>query len=232
MFTESQIYKITQQEYDKAAQEFSQTRPYFWKDLAFIKRYIKKKSKLLDFGCGNGRLLEILEDKQVDYLGVDVSKKLLKIAKKKYPKHQFQLINPDPSKEKYNLFSDENQNSFDIIVSIGVFHHFPKGKWREKFLKGLSKILKPKGILILTVWNLKETKYWKELKKKAGFVTFKNGDKKVLLKRYLYHWTKTEFKNFIKSNKNNSGLNLKILKIDFSYRNKKPVNLYCISQKT
>jgi SAM-dependent methyltransferase len=43
----------------------------------------------LDFACGSGRLLEFAEEteqnKQLDYLGVDISEKFVEEAKKKYP---------------------------------------------------------------------------------------------------------------------------------------------------
>lgn len=88
------ILKETEAGYDLMADKFSETRKFFWHDLEFIKNYINDGDNLLDFGCGNGRLLELLQKKDITYFGVDVSQKLLDIAEKKYarPKVHFQKI--------------------------------------------------------------------------------------------------------------------------------------------
>lgn len=42
-------------------------------DLALIKPYIKDESRVLDLGCGNGELLEILKrDKNINGLGIEI----------------------------------------------------------------------------------------------------------------------------------------------------------------
>ncbi|MFA5994708.1 MAG: methionine biosynthesis protein MetW, partial [Parcubacteria group bacterium] len=71
--------------YDQMAEKFSGTRSFFWPDLDFIKNYIKEGDRVLDFGCGNGRLLEILQEKKMQYYGVDVSQRLIALAQAKYP---------------------------------------------------------------------------------------------------------------------------------------------------
>ena len=71
--------------YDQMAEKFSGTRKNFWGDLEFIADYIETGDAILDYGCGNGRLLEILKDKKISYAGTDVSGKLIDLAKTKYP---------------------------------------------------------------------------------------------------------------------------------------------------
>jgi cyclopropane fatty-acyl-phospholipid synthase-like methyltransferase len=46
--------------------------------------YILPGQKVLDLGCGNGRLFKILKNKNVKYVGVDNSEKLLLEAQKQY----------------------------------------------------------------------------------------------------------------------------------------------------
>ncbi len=41
--------------------------------------------KVLDLGCGNGRLLNVLQNKNIDYIGVDNSENLLLNAQNAYP---------------------------------------------------------------------------------------------------------------------------------------------------
>jgi ubiquinone/menaquinone biosynthesis C-methylase UbiE len=47
--------------------------------------YIESNQKVLDLGCGNGRLFKILKNKNIKYIGVDNSEMLLLEAQKQYP---------------------------------------------------------------------------------------------------------------------------------------------------
>ena len=83
--TANKILTETERGYDLISQKFSQTRKHFWRGLEFIKDYTHEGDNILDFGCGNGRLLELIGDvKNIEYFGVDVSSGLIDIAKSKY----------------------------------------------------------------------------------------------------------------------------------------------------
>ena len=152
------ILKETEFGYDSMAEKFSETRKYFWRSLEFIADYVKKGDNVLDFGCGNGRLLDLFIDKNVDYLGLDISEKLINVAKEKYPEKadNFQKIS---SSDSLTLPND----SFNTIFSIAVFHHFPSRKYREDVAKELYRVTKKDGHIIITVWNLWQKKYIKNI---------------------------------------------------------------------
>ncbi len=151
----NKILSETEAGYDQMAEKFSGTRNFFWSDLEFIKDHVKEGDKVLDFGCGNGRLLEILKDKNMSYAGVDVSRKLIDLAKEKYPDFagNFTKISGSDSLP----FPDD---FFNKVVSIAVFHHFPK-KYAKEMAKELYRVMKKDGILIVTAWNLWQPKYRK-----------------------------------------------------------------------
>src|SRR3989339_1532246 len=94
MNTEDKILKDIENGYDLMADKFSGTRKHFWPGFDFVLENIKNSDKVLDFGCGNGRFLEMLKDRNLEYFGVDVSQKLIDIAKEKYAKEgvSFQKI--------------------------------------------------------------------------------------------------------------------------------------------
>lgn len=112
-------------------------------DFLFILDYIKKDGKLLDLGCGNGRMNKLIQNLDVDYTGIDISANLINEARKTYPQAKFMIGSA------LNLaFLDE---SFDIIISIAVLHHIPSNRLRQKFLKEAKRVLKQNGRLILMV---------------------------------------------------------------------------------
>jgi len=140
----------TKSDYNLIAEDFSRTRWNMWAEYDFFRDYIKGGDSVLDAGCGNGRLLELLKDKNINYIGVDVSDKLIELAKKRYPENRFLVA------DNLNLpFPDSN---FDKAFSIAVLHHIPSAELRKKALLELKRVLKPGGILILTVWDIRHKK--------------------------------------------------------------------------
>lgn len=192
------------------AEKFSGTRKHFWSDFSFVVDYIEDGDKILDFGCGNGRLLEILKNKNIDYFGVDVSEKLIEIAREKYGNENaiFQKISSLSSL----AFLD---NFFNAILSLAVFHHFPK-KHSLKVAKELYRTTKPNGIVVVSVWNLWQTRFWKNIfgldvifKKifqigkyqglgmKDIFIPFKNNNKQKIFYRYHHAYTQKDLENIL-----------------------------------
>jgi ubiquinone/menaquinone biosynthesis C-methylase UbiE len=75
--------------YDDQATKYAQTREKYRSEadlfLDEIQSNPNKTLRILEFGCGSGRLLaqlESIKNKKIHYVGVDLSKKLLSIAKK------------------------------------------------------------------------------------------------------------------------------------------------------
>ncbi len=211
-----EIRKELKEFYNNVAEIFSSTRKYWWRDLYFIKKYLKSEGKALDFGCGNGRLLDFLKDTNLDYVGVDTSKKLIEIARKKYLDKSFVEIED----EKKLPFED---NEFDIVFAIAVFHHFTP-RMADNALFEMKRVLKDDGILILTIWNLWNTKYLKFLMKSflrgninlAARISFKYQDE--IQWRFCYWWTK---KMIVKKVKN---FRFEIVESGFTFGQKKKTN--------
>jgi len=116
----------------------------FWLNRVF-KRLLKEinienNSVILDAGCGTGNLLNILsKNKTFKLYGVDISPKMLEIAKMKLKNRaKLSLI----SVEKINY-----RNKFDYIFSTEAFHHYES---QEKAMKKFNLALKKNGKLIIT----------------------------------------------------------------------------------
>jgi ubiquinone/menaquinone biosynthesis C-methylase UbiE len=216
----------TREDYNLIADDFSRTRDEVWDEMFFLfEKYLKTGDKVLDLGCGNGRWFKLFETYNVDYMGIDSSVKLINIAQKNNLEGKFQI------EEGLNLsFPD---NFFDKIYSIAVFHHIPSKEFRLKFLEEAKRVLKPGGILVLTVWRLKNQAYLlikytilKLLgKSKLDFRdVFEPWGKKA--ERYYHCFTETELIKLVKD----SGLKIKeggIIKNEKGNRQ----NLYIVTQK-
>lgn len=89
--------------------------------------------RILDIGCAEGGFYDIFTSlaENVLYTGVDVSEKMITIAKQLYPDAEFYSVDP----ELRNLRFEDN--SFDLVFSSGVFHL--NSSWREMLKAGYRK---------------------------------------------------------------------------------------------
>lgn len=235
------LSKKTKDDYNLIAEDFSNTRSFIPEGLRLFSKYVENGDKILDFGCGNGRLIEIFNDKKIEYIGTDNSEKLIEIARKKYPRHKF-MVAPD-----LNLpFSD---NYFDKVYSLAVFHHIPSEEFRLQFLNEIKRILKPGGLLVLTVWNLWHLWFhpllWLRYKRlrKYFILILKYTFLKILGKskldfkdifmpwqnttlRYIHCFAKGEFKKIVRK----SGFKIKEIGISEA-PNTKESDIYLIAEK-
>lgn len=155
--TQKNLLKIVEKNYDDIADDFSETRKkYLWPELLNLTEDVKDGDRILDAGCGNGRLIEAFRGKKVDYLGVDNSVELLKTASETYPENKFILGNIlDLGKIK--------QLNFDRIFCIAVLHHLPGRDLQVEALRQLKNKIGEHGKIIITVWNLWSRKKFRRL---------------------------------------------------------------------
>lgn len=110
-----------------------------------LRRIVKPNDKVLDFGCGDGVYESLLPKKLLKsamFYGVDISQEQLKKAKDLFFKSS--LISDLDPKTNYP------DNFFDVVICSEVLEHvfFP-----ETIIAEISRVLKRKGLLILTVPN-------------------------------------------------------------------------------
>jgi len=149
--TADQIRQDVVKSYGAIAGEFDQSRVRPWPEFEGFSTYIRSGDKVLDLGCGNGRLFEILKSKKVDYLGVDNNSALIEKARLRFPEAEFQLC------DMVDL--DLPNQCFDAVFSVAAFHHIPGSALRTKAIRQIRRVLKDRGVLILTSWNLFQWRY-------------------------------------------------------------------------
>ena len=130
--------------YDSIALEYS--KDYSVKsDSMFLQRFLSHlppHARILDAGCGSGRFACFFHDKGFRVVGIDLSRKMLHIARKKLPKIKF--IKMDMRKIKFK------PGTFDAVIAPYSLFHLRR-KDVPKAITGFARVLKPNGILMLIV---------------------------------------------------------------------------------
>lgn len=225
------LLEKTRQDYNLIAEDYARTRAYIPEDIRKLGEYVLAGERVLDLGCANGRLSEVLKTKKVNYFGVDISSRLIKIAKKNYPEVKFQIADA--------LSLPFSADFFDKIYSISVLHNIPSRNFQLQYLKETKRVLKSGGILILRVWDFWKRKaalrliskytFLKLIRKskldfKDVFVPWRDSSGKILIQRYFHCFTKKELEDLARE----AGF-----KIKKSWRSGKDprINIYLIAEK-
>ena len=194
-----ELIDLNKETYDKIAKPFASTRKFLWDDLKPLSQYIKDGDKVLDLGCGTGRLYQLFGENQVEYVGMDNSMGQLEMAREQFPEGNFRF-----GELTITSLDDEE---FDIIYCIAAFHHLPNKELRLKSLREMSRVLKPGGYVVMTNWNLFSDSAQKNVakgkwKQKIGtgdfIVPWLNSEGELLGKRYYYGYESDELKDLFK----------------------------------
>lgn len=201
-----QIIEQNKKSYNIVAGDFSATRREPWPEFELLKPYVKEGTKILDWGCGNGRLLKFLifnfQFLISNYIGIDQSEGLLKTAKEEYPDADFRIT------DVFRLPFEDGE--FDVVAAIASFHHIPSEELRLAALREIHRVLKPGGIVFMTNWNLWQMNLVKKYKLRildflfsrggmdAGdfWIPFHTANQKVM--RYYHHFSDREIKHLAK----------------------------------
>lgn len=131
-------YENVREIYEKIADEFSVTRSNVWPCVKEFIRKIEKNEYVLEIGIGNGRnMRDIIGVK----FGLDVCENFLGMNREINCVKADQIILP---------YRDE---SFDVILSVAVFHHLLDDEERIKCANEMKRVLRTGGRIFLEVFE-------------------------------------------------------------------------------
>ncbi|MBM7622195.1 ubiquinone/menaquinone biosynthesis C-methylase UbiE [Bacillus tianshenii] len=126
---------------------------------------LSKESKVLDFGCGWGRIIRFFFKDVADdnLLGVDVDPTMISICNETLGKGTYKVVNPHPPIE---FIAD---NSLDIIFAYSVFSHLAEDA-AKNWIKEFSRILRPGGIVLATTQGRHFLDYCKQFREDSKLI--------------------------------------------------------------
>ncbi len=149
------LLRLNQDFYATYAQSFAATRHSVQPGVQRLLPSILKAKLVLDLGCGNGNLAELLKSRGFSgmYIGVDENAYFLE---------QAEASAQDASSGSYAFIQGslaeanwmELVNQADAICSFGTLHHLPGADLHRHFFSTISSKLSPNGRLFLSCWQV------------------------------------------------------------------------------
>ncbi len=188
----------TKADYNRIAGAYALTRSAE-RELVQFEHFVEPGRAILDWGCGNGRLVHVFKGKQARYIGVDQSEEMIAVAREEFKNEiaaGWATFEVTPGLPPWQ-FADAN---FDGIFMIASFHHLPDVESQLAILCEAQRVLKLGGFLVITTWNL--TSRWareqigNDLWQKVGeydfIIPWKNNRGEIVVERYYHHFEPAE----------------------------------------
>lgn len=117
---------------------------------------VSEADRVLEIGCGVGRLGRELAPRCGRWIGADISENMIAIARER-TRHLSNVEFTALTRTALDAFPD---NSLDKVYSHAVFIHLDKVDL-FLYLQEIARVLKPGGLLYFDTWNLADEVGWK-----------------------------------------------------------------------
>jgi ubiquinone/menaquinone biosynthesis C-methylase UbiE len=182
--------------YKEHTKDFNKTRVFPWPKTKDFLDSLPVNSNVLDIGCGNGR--NMFYRQNLNMTGLELTEELCQIVREKGGEiKQGNMINLP--------FED---NSFDYIICVAVYHHLENDIDRQKALNEMYRVLKPNGKVFIEVWAMEQPKRSRrKFTKRDEMVPWKNPKGELLGYRYYHIYRNGDLEEEINRLESNFKLN-------------------------
>jgi len=146
---------------------------------AFV-RELPNGGRVLDVGCGSGVKSEYLIAHGLNVVGIDVSDKLLDIARREVPEGDFRVLSMTDL--------EKMPETFDGVFAQASLLHIPKEDAGE-VVKKMAERLAPGGLLYIAVKEVREGRPEEEV--------VKEHDYGVAFERFFSYFTMAELERYL-----------------------------------
>jgi len=170
--------------YDRVAENYARQfrdemdeKPFDRKMLDWLAEKVCGLGVICDMGCGPGQVARYLHSRGVEVCGVDLSTAMVQ---------QAQALNPDIPFQRGDMMAlaEVADDSYGGIAAFYSIVHLPRPKV-VRALQELKRVLRPRGVLLLTFHIGQEIKHLDELLDKEvslDFFFFETGEVKDYLR--------------------------------------------------
>lgn len=152
------LLEINRRFYQDFAAQFSETRQRIQPGVRKILDSIDKGADILDLGCGNGELAQVMAQRGFcgSYTGFDFSQSLLDIAREKdFGGLKTCFRQADLTMSDWD--ATVGDKLFDTVLAFAVLHHLPGNETRQRLVRKIREHLKPGGRFIHSVWQFQNS---------------------------------------------------------------------------
>ncbi len=104
-------------------------------------KYAGHPKTALDIGCGSGgRLIRLMEHREIAVTGIDLSGEMLRLARGNHPDSAFYQID-------FRAFTSKER--FDVVLAWDSLFHLPSAE-QEAAIQKMCALLNPGGIMLYT----------------------------------------------------------------------------------
>ena len=160
-----------QNSYNRVAEEYAKrfynelnSKPFDRKMLDWFIEKVNGVGTICDLGCGSGHIANYLHDRDLEVCGIDLSSGMVEQAQK---------LNPNITFQQGNMvcLNDLADNSFGGIAAFYSIIHVPRLLVVDA-LREMNRVLRSKGVLLLTFHIGQQTRHLEEWFDKRVFLDF------------------------------------------------------------
>ncbi len=144
----------------KSAHQVPKIEAYLQEEISYLKNNIAPNSSVIDFGCGNGRHLKILEPQISKGLGIDMNRSYLEEASSSCLSEKI----------RFEVGDIENYQSTELFdVAISMYNTFGNVENQKGMIESMLKSIKQGGKVIISTFSPESISARLELYKVMGF---------------------------------------------------------------